>query len=179
MSASTSLIMSCSSDSLGFWPSDRMTVPSSFVVISPDGSRVRQHHPTDSHSSVSNCRRPRCASPRRLWSRYIHSIRGSRGVTDHLHPCPVRARHRSAHAITGDYTDSEQAYKQREGLPEVGDLLLCEGVRLRWPSAPISWDPRAPCHDAMAIHPRDGRHGQDAPCFHQEEGVGIVDEEVK
>lgn len=35
LSASTSLIMSCSSDSLGFWPRDRMTVPSSFVVICP------------------------------------------------------------------------------------------------------------------------------------------------
>jgi hypothetical protein len=35
LSASTSLIMSCSSDSEGFCPSDRMTVPSSFVVICP------------------------------------------------------------------------------------------------------------------------------------------------
>ncbi len=35
LSESTSLIMSCSSDSLGFWPRDRMTVPSSLVVISP------------------------------------------------------------------------------------------------------------------------------------------------
>lgn len=35
LSASTSLIMSCSSDSEGFWPSDRMTVPSSLVVICP------------------------------------------------------------------------------------------------------------------------------------------------
>ena len=35
LSASTSLIMSCSSDSEGFWPSERMTVPSSLVVIWP------------------------------------------------------------------------------------------------------------------------------------------------
>ena len=35
LSASTSLIMSCNSDSLGFWPSERITVPSSFVVIWP------------------------------------------------------------------------------------------------------------------------------------------------
>jgi hypothetical protein len=35
LSASTSLIMSCSSDSEGFWPRDRMTVPSSLVVICP------------------------------------------------------------------------------------------------------------------------------------------------
>jgi hypothetical protein len=35
LSASTSLIMSWSSDSEGFWPSERMTVPSSLVVICP------------------------------------------------------------------------------------------------------------------------------------------------
>lgn len=35
LSASTSLIISCSSDSDGFWPSERMTVPSSLVVICP------------------------------------------------------------------------------------------------------------------------------------------------
>lgn len=33
LSASTSLIISCSSDSEGFCPNDRITVPSSFVVI--------------------------------------------------------------------------------------------------------------------------------------------------
>jgi hypothetical protein len=37
LSASTSLIISCSSDSDGFWPRDRITVPSSFVVICPKG----------------------------------------------------------------------------------------------------------------------------------------------
>ena len=36
LSASTSFIMSWSSDSLGFWPRDRITVPSSFVVICPN-----------------------------------------------------------------------------------------------------------------------------------------------
>src|SRR4051812_16205049 len=35
LSASTSLIMSCNSDSEGFWPSDLITVPSSLVVICP------------------------------------------------------------------------------------------------------------------------------------------------
>lgn len=35
LSASTSLIMSCNSDSDGFWPRDLMTVPSSLVVICP------------------------------------------------------------------------------------------------------------------------------------------------
>ena len=37
-SASTSLIMSCSSTSVGFCPSDRMTVPNSFVVMVPSPS---------------------------------------------------------------------------------------------------------------------------------------------
>ena len=37
-SASTSPIMSCSSASVGFWPSDLITVPSSFVVIVPSPS---------------------------------------------------------------------------------------------------------------------------------------------
>lgn len=37
-SASTSFIMSCNSASVGFWPSDLMTVPNSFVVIVPSPS---------------------------------------------------------------------------------------------------------------------------------------------
>jgi len=41
LSASTSFIMSCSSDSEGFWPSDRITVPSSFVVICPNSESQR------------------------------------------------------------------------------------------------------------------------------------------
>ena len=36
-SASISLIMSMSSASVGFWPRDRITVPSSLVVMVPDG----------------------------------------------------------------------------------------------------------------------------------------------
>lgn len=42
LSASTSLIMSCSSDSEGFWPRERMTVPSSLVVICPASTRPHQ-----------------------------------------------------------------------------------------------------------------------------------------
>merc|ERR1712154_674385 len=34
-SASTSLIISCSSASVGFWPKDLITVPSSFVPMVP------------------------------------------------------------------------------------------------------------------------------------------------
>ena len=37
-SASTSLIISCNSASVGFWPRDRMTVPSSLVVTVPSPS---------------------------------------------------------------------------------------------------------------------------------------------
>ena len=38
-SASTSLTMSASSASVGFCPRDRITVPSSFVVMVPDRGR--------------------------------------------------------------------------------------------------------------------------------------------
>merc|ERR1711957_1119515 len=37
-SASTSLIMSCNSASVGFWPRERMTVPNSLVVMVPSPS---------------------------------------------------------------------------------------------------------------------------------------------
>lgn len=40
LSASTSLIMSCSSDSEGFWPRERITVPNSLVVIWPTRSSL-------------------------------------------------------------------------------------------------------------------------------------------
>ena len=43
LSASTSLIMSWSSDSEGFWPSERMTVPSSLVVIWPSYCSACMH----------------------------------------------------------------------------------------------------------------------------------------
>ena len=42
-SASTSLIMSCSSASVGFCPRDRITVPSSFVVMVP-GNQIDGPH---------------------------------------------------------------------------------------------------------------------------------------
>lgn len=44
LSASTSLIISWSSDSEGFWPSERMTVPSSFVVICPTTTASAAQH---------------------------------------------------------------------------------------------------------------------------------------
>jgi len=43
-SASTSLIMSCSSASVGFCPSDRMTVPSSLVVMVPSPSLSKREN---------------------------------------------------------------------------------------------------------------------------------------
>jgi hypothetical protein len=45
LSASTSLIISWSSDSEGFWPKLRMTVPNSFVVICPAVRHVSQSPP--------------------------------------------------------------------------------------------------------------------------------------
>lgn len=46
LSASTSLIMSCSSDSEGFWPRERITVPNSLVVIWPV-VQIEVHQYTD------------------------------------------------------------------------------------------------------------------------------------
>lgn len=68
LSASTSLIMSCSSDSEGFWPRERITVPSSLVVIWPG------HQVSFEFSHGGNmCRHGR----RRCWKTY------------HRHPCPM------------------------------------------------------------------------------------------
>lgn len=67
LSASTSLIMSCSSDSEGFWPSERMTVPSSLVVICPN------------HHFVSVKMIPIAGGLLCLVSSGTH----------HRHPCPV------------------------------------------------------------------------------------------
>lgn len=52
-SASTSLIMSCSSASVGFWPRERMTVPSSLVVMVPSPSLSK----SENASLNSGCRK--------------------------------------------------------------------------------------------------------------------------
>ena len=43
-SASTSFIMSCSSASVGFCPSERMTVPNSLVVMEPSPSLSKREN---------------------------------------------------------------------------------------------------------------------------------------
>ena len=53
LSASTSLIMSCNSDSEGFWPSERITVPSSLVVIWPVIAKIHQYHVVKRKSVIS------------------------------------------------------------------------------------------------------------------------------
>lgn len=72
LSASTSLIMSWSSDSEGFWPRERMTVPSSLVVIWP---ALRDE-------AISPCRtciafiRPHSYSQRRVqrWTLALYTV---------------------------------------------------------------------------------------------------------
>jgi hypothetical protein len=102
LSASTSLIMSCNSDSEGFWPSDRITVPSSLVVICP--TTCYQHSDMNwSHNAM--CHNPTLLGghdlnitrsstmvrlPRRyivIWHRGDYSRRG--GSTNRRHLCPV------------------------------------------------------------------------------------------
>lgn len=56
-SASTSLIMSCSSASVGFCPSDLITVPSSLVVMVPSPSLSKREK-----ASLNSGERKKCAS---------------------------------------------------------------------------------------------------------------------
>lgn len=58
LSASTSLIMSCSSDSDGFWPRDLMTVPSSLVVICPAHRPLVLMLPNVLHLATKRCDAP-------------------------------------------------------------------------------------------------------------------------
>ena len=72
LSASTSLIMSCNSDSLGFWPKERITVPSSFVVICP----------------VAYCQSLHREQKVRIEYCIEGVVENFTGKTDHLRPCP-------------------------------------------------------------------------------------------
>lgn len=63
-SASTSLIISCNSASVGFCPNDRMTVPNSFVVIVPS--------PSLSNSEKASLNSAICSSV--SWSAYTTKI---------------------------------------------------------------------------------------------------------
>ena len=85
LSESTSLIISWSSDSLGFWPRDRMTVPSSFVVICPAESMSKALH--DPEQALA------CPPE-------VEEV-----VTNHHHPCPIAAESVSTlHALKGRYS---------------------------------------------------------------------------
>jgi len=84
LSESTSLIMSCSSDSLGFWPRDRMTVPSSLVVISP----VRRDRQSVLQVNAYTYLQSHIAMPRPSVQETLGQRKGS---TYHHHLCPTNS----------------------------------------------------------------------------------------
>ena len=73
LSASTSLIMLNSSDSVGFWPSEFMTTPSSSVVIVPSPSGMQSKHQVQINAATTN------ADLCRTGRRHLSGLRGVRG----------------------------------------------------------------------------------------------------
>ena len=63
----TSLIMSCSSASVGFWPSDRITVPNSLVVTVPATSSQAQAQPGGPRQPPARAGTPEAPKARRDW----------------------------------------------------------------------------------------------------------------
>lgn len=89
LSASTSLIISCNSDSEGFWPRERMTVPSSLVVICPcEPVSLSLPSATSRVGKVvwvkSSSRSYRAYGPT------VEGVKSSRN-TNHRHLCPAHA----------------------------------------------------------------------------------------
>ena len=140
LSASTSLIMSCSSDSEGFWPSERMTVPSSLVVIWPDcNPRVSYTHSTtvlreapSIHHSGQDSLQP-CTKNR--WGE------GREEESHHRHPCPTRGKKTAPlvyHVCCWISSFTWEipmlviwgTHKQGEGLLVLGNLLFGQRIGL-------------------------------------------------
>lgn len=161
LSASTSLIMSWSSDSLGFWPSERITVPSSLVVIWPAMQHgqcvVLRDWLCDAASDDAEGSVGASPTPRDVWCEYrANTVRGlpvarrggyaiSEGeIVLTIAVLVLYEVHISSHSTfrwalcrrLGSNNSSCRAsrggtYKQRECLLELGDLLLGKRVSLR------------------------------------------------
>lgn len=69
LSASTSLIISCNSDSEGFWPSERITVPSSLVVIWPVIAGTHQYCVTNQKGIISTANIISRSEPIERWGK--------------------------------------------------------------------------------------------------------------
>lgn len=127
LSASTSLIMSWSSDSEGFWPRERMTVPSSLVVIWPRMETFRLGCRIHYELNAGN-RGPagarRCAGEGARRDRSEMLARRPGGATYHRRPCPERQLEKKADLAKC------RAYKEGEGLLELGNLLFSKRIGL-------------------------------------------------
>lgn len=74
LSASTSLIMSCNSDSEGFWPSERMTVPNSLVVIWPVIAEIHQYCVVNQEGIISTANIISRSEPIERWGKEALNI---------------------------------------------------------------------------------------------------------
>lgn len=144
LSASTSLIMSCSSDSEGFCPKERMTVPSSLVVIWPAKSRLLVSCPFLRHKNSQSVKF-RSVSQVQVLQQWFAQIGGDGEegkeeyrVTSHYVPSPsLSCSHQISTQIAYRFVakDDLETYKEREGLLELRDLLFGKRISLsrgRW-----------------------------------------------
>lgn len=143
LSASTSLIMSCNSDSEGFWPRDRITVPSSLVVICPGCCSAYWPTARDRRSlclpKPQSQRQERLEQGLNIAENSEANSKVWRRETNHHRPCPVVHLAVSANTLCSRYTASwrkpqqekaRSTYKKGEGLLELRDLLFGERIRL-------------------------------------------------
>lgn len=123
LSASTSLIMSCNSDSEGFWPRERITVPNSLVVIWPVLVYKRQHR----------CLSYYLKTPNRPWINQSRAGGGKKvnSSTDHRHPCPIDTK--KLDSVSFKYTKfediGEMDHSQTERRPPCTQRLVLQSTR--------------------------------------------------
>jgi hypothetical protein len=127
LSASTSLIISCSSDSEGFWPSERMTVPSSLVVICPS-ERIWISDIVSNFSRASMAQSVLPGIERPSYWRRLHSPSPSLSCSQAGKPAPVSLLYFPRSERSMDALES--THKQGEGLLVLGDLLFGQRIGL-------------------------------------------------
>ena len=115
----TSLIMSCSSASVGFWPSDRITVPNSLVVTVPV---------TTSHAQAPPGGRQTLAAAR------AGARRRQAKAKARLVPAPTTARPGQQAGRLREARTVAILVEQGKRLLELRNLLVCIGRKHRVPS---------------------------------------------
>lgn len=126
LSASTSLIISCNSDSEGFWPSERMTVPSSLVVIWPNND-INLSHSVLKYSRVPMAQDLLSKIERSSYRERLHAPSPSLSCSQ------AGKRPRSVYCFSDrglSIHASEGTHKQGEGLLVLGDLLFGQRIGL-------------------------------------------------